>query len=351
MDNTLPQLPVTYYDVLVSRQLDEPLVKAVRRDVSVISGKGPYVSTDDFSQNFGQYIDYVKQNLGQDIQNQLLASGITSPAEVAHYVSSFFQSREFKQLLFSKHADYLSLTNFELFGRKIFYLNSNLIDQLAITDLEIDSQFLRLPFPSCLFVVSGSTDLRVSYKIYNKKDEEIDFKTPVSVFATEIKAEEGGRKIMFACWHANRRKSYSFIKRELLIRPGWKISDTLKTNWDEIHEEIGSNEISINEILFGEATDDEVLRKDGVAFFRIVLNAILYLGSNDVSVMQHLSPHTQLLERLMNTKSNAKRKKIKATAKKISKLDFTEVGAITKPIVVKKPSIASTSQSLSIAQA
>ena len=148
---------------------------------------------------------------------------------------------------------------------------------------------------------------------------------------------------MFACWHANRRANHSFIKRELLIRDGWKLSETLRTDWNDIYRELGKeDEPTINEVIYGKPVDDTALVLDGVLFFRIVLNAILYLGSNDPSVVQHLSPHPKLLARLEAVKSSAKRKEGKSKIKCSSQLDFAEVGADTIPIIVQKPNSSAT---------
>ena len=168
-------LPPTYYDVMLGRELDRPMVEAARADILQMKGVGPFSSTGDFSTHFDAYMEHVHERVGFDTQQRLQAMGVYSPSEIEAAVNQFFDSPDFKRLLYCKHVDYLTLVNFELFGRKTFYLNPNLIDQLAITDLEVESEFLRLPFDSCLFVLTGTTALRALYSVGKRPDEEIDF--------------------------------------------------------------------------------------------------------------------------------------------------------------------------------
>ncbi len=341
-------LPPTYYDVLINREIDRSLVIAARKDIEENREGGPFLSTDAFSKHFDQYAQELHEQVGYNIQKELQSAGVSSPSQIENRVNTFFDSPDFKKMLYLKTLDYLTLVNFELFGKKTFYISTNLAEQLAITDLEIDSEFLKLPFDSCLFVLSGHTALRALYVTENRPDSVIDFKTPVSVFANSVASEVGGRKIVFACWHANRTSSHFFIKRELLIRPGWKIADTLRTDWSDIYR--GSDqekEPTINEIIHGAPVDDSPLVQGGIAFFRIVLNAILYMGCNDAETIAHLSPHPQLRERLAQVKSLAKRKNIKSSIARSSSLDYSELGANVEPIAIRKPNVGTAGETSS----
>jgi len=336
------ELPATYYDVLARR--DPRLFEHVRKDIANLAASEPFGSTDDFSKQFENYLHETLERFANDVSDRLASAGIVSAAEGQAALDGVMASKEVKLLMHAKHADYLAVSNFELFGKKTFYVNDNLVQQLAHTSLETEAEFLRLPFPSCLFVFTSSVALRAFYAVdRNRRLPEVDMNMPVSVFATAHPAE-GGRKLMFACWHSGLRTNHMHVKRELLIRPGWNISETLQTDWDVINAEQGrANELTTNELIFGQKGDDSIFYEEGLTFFRILLNTILYLGSNEPSLLNHLSPHASNMAVIEGMKSALKRRKrLKAIARQ-SRLDFTEVGWDASPIIVQKPGISGAS--------
>lgn len=332
------ELPATYYDVLLHR--DPALFEYVRKDIAGLNASHPFGSTDDFSKEFDNYLRYTLQQFADGMSERLNVIGLAQEEGQAA-LDEAMASKDVKLLAHARHADYLAVSNFELFGRKTLYVNDNLVHQLAHTSLETEADYLRLPFPSCLFVFTSPLALRALYAIHSTGADDIDLQAPVSVFGTSHPAAEGGRKLMFACWHAKRGKSYFHVKRELLIRPGWTITKTLRTDWSDIYAELGrSGELTTNEIVFGQKGEDRLFYEEGLTFFRIVLNTILYLCSNEPSLLEHLSPHANNMAALELIKSTTKRRKRLKTIAKQSKLDFTEVGWNAQPIIVKKPGVS-----------
>lgn len=329
------RLPATYYDVLLRR--DPALFEHARKDLARLNPSHPFASTDDFSEEFEGYLRNTLQSFADDMSERLNAIGLTQELGQAA-LDEAMGSKEVKLLAHSRSADYLAVCNFELFGRKTFYVNDNLVHQLAYTSLEIEAENLELPFPACLFLFRSPIALQALYAIHGAKASDIDFEAPISVFATSHPSSEGGRKLMFVCWHARHGKSYFHVKRELMIRPGWLISKTLRTDWDDIYAEFGrAGEVTTNEMVFGERGDDRVFYEAGLTFFRILLNTILYLGSNEPSLLEHLSPHAAELAAAELIRSTTKRRKRLKAIGKQSRLDFTEVGWDAQPIIVKKP--------------
>lgn len=338
-------LATTYYDVLIKR--DPEMLALVRQDIKLLGNiEEPFSSTDDYSKYFEEYLGTTSIKATDDILLMLHSMGITDKIEVENFKRQFHSSSEFKNLLYSKHADYLTLTNFEMFGKKTFHISSNLVEHLAQTNLEVDSGFVRPPFETCLFMYSSETAIRAFYAI-NEHHEKIDLTTPISVFVHSLPAKEGTRKILFACWHSNHKKSYSFVKRELLIRDGWSVSKTLKTDWGDIYSENGEpEEVTFNESFFGKKEDDKVFYEKGLMFFRILINTILYLSSNEPDIIQNLSNFSELENKLSVSKAKSKIKKWKKQIAQTSKLNYSEVGENLPPIIVERKTNETSSSGL-----
>ena len=339
-------LPSTYFDVLVKR--DPEMVMYVRKDIKSLQGtqQVPFGSTDDYSQYFEKYISSVTKKVIEYAQNQIYPMGVSSPMEAEKLVNQFYDSEDYKSFMYCKQADYLTLTNFELFGKKSFHISSNLVEHLSQTNLEVDSELLRMPFDSCLFVYGSKTAIR-AFHAFDIHEEVIDYSTPISVFAHSRPAEGGEKKIVFACWHANHKHSYSFVKRELLIRKNWSITQILKTDWDDIYSYSETNEpeeVPISELVLGKKNGDAIFYEKGLMFFRILINTILYLSSNQPDIVTRFSPYLNLQNRLKSLKSKSKINKITKQLAQSSQLDYSEVGGNLSPIIVDKiPSFGSSS--------
>jgi hypothetical protein len=327
----------TYYDIL--KKARPKLFKFVNKEKEIFKNKKnivPFGSVDEFSEYFQRYIEEVGNELAKDFKLNLLKQGYTntSDTELLEYIRN---SPDFESLIFSESANYLTVFNFENFGRKTFFFSENLVEHLALTELVADSSFVKPPFDTCLFIYSDQTSLDAFYKIDGRECP--DYEAPISVFITNRPAEEGLRKVVFACWHAAEPSAYMFVKRELLVRENWTINDMLKTDWEDIYKE-EEDEYEADEI----SSDDCLFYNEGFLFFRILINSLLYLGSNDIDIMDVLSPHQRLIEQLRKAQLDKTKKKIRKKIKKIvdvSELNFSKLGHNTGKIVVKKPTISS----------
>jgi len=153
--NIGPRLPLTHYDILKSR---EPwLFDFIQKDIDVIrrAGKeGPFgLDAEYVSKNIEAYAEHKVQMMKASMQQMLVENGFEplSDAELNYALS---QRPEFRNLAPSMIADYMGALNFELFDRKTIYLTGRLIDQLAHTALNATAELLKLPFPSCMFVLN-----------------------------------------------------------------------------------------------------------------------------------------------------------------------------------------------------
>jgi len=78
-----------------------------------------------------------------------------------------------------------------------------------------------------------------------------------------------------------------------------------------------------------------------------VLNVLLYLGSSEADVMEHLSPRGALKEL---AQQSPKRKKLLRRAEEVSELPFTSVGSRLGVIDVAKPVVSSESADMAMYQ-
>jgi hypothetical protein len=325
----------TYYDIL--KKARPKLFKFVSKEKEIFKNKKiivPFGSADEFL-HIQQYLEEIGNEIAKNFKLDLLKQGYTniSDPELLEYIRN---SPDFESLIFSESANYLTVFNFENFGRKTFFFTENLVEHLALTELVADSNFVKPPFDACLFIYSDQKSLDAFYKIHGRECP--DYEAPISVFITNRPAEEGLRKVLFACWHAAEPSAYMFVKRELLVREKWTINDMLKTDWGDIYKE-EEDAYEADEI----SSDDSLFYNEGFLFFRILINSLLYLGSNDIDTMDVLSPHQLLIEQLKKAPNKTK-KKIRKKIKKIvdvSELNFSKLGHNTGKIVVKKPTISS----------
>ena len=327
-------LPATYYDVLLRR--DPEMVRSVRSDLAHLKPQElPFASTDDYQNSFQEYITRLLQ---EDI-NRFVAfaqsSGMVGNDNLEGLVENYKNSPDFINLFNSKHLDYIALTNFELFDNKAFHISGNLVEHLSQTSLDVDSELLKLPFESCLLVFNDEIIIN-AFQAFSPEGSKPDYTTPISVFASSLPAEEGERKIIFACWQANDKQSLVFVKRELLIRKNWSITRALKTDWNDIYEKLGTLEEHNENDNIGFNTDDSIFLEEGLMFFRIIINSILYIGSNQAEIIEKLSPLKNYNKKVNNLKSTAKIKKIKRKIKNSSVLNYSSVGENLPPIIIDK---------------
>jgi hypothetical protein len=325
----------TYYDV--KKKTDTKLLKFVRKDIYDLTASGdsvgPFSALDQYKNGFEEYLQSHIQTVIQGAQEiHRKQTGHTPPREV--FWDQLRDSRELSQMVYRASADYLCITNFELFKRKTFYFADNLVEQLAFTELMADSDFARPPFDSCLFVYNSPLTIEYFYQIMDRIPP-IGNTFPLSVFVTSLPSsaeDSGDRKLEFRCFHADFHSSGPFAERNLLIRQGWTIDRSLKTHWIKTHG-YSEHDYSANE------DENCFYDNEGLQFFRILINSILYLASNDPDVAQRLSPRKDTP--ILLKPSNKPKKAANGPPRKFEKtssLDYTYVGRNTGSIVVDKSS-------------
>lgn len=327
------KLPLTHYDKI--RRLRPKFWDYLEQDLAAlrVAPLAPVGSVNDFdSQAFASCLQYHVETLINDT-----AARMGAPLEaVRDYLN---QSGTLYLLMQGLNHDYHNLLNFELFGRKTFFFSEALSENLIATELNVDSELVRPPFEACLFVFTSMQVVAAAYKtMQSAPDDPADRGNPVSVFVVSLPDEfaPGCRKILMSAslWQGLDLKFV--LKREVAIRPGWSIEQSLRTNWSELTDQPLEPGMRVALGKPAEELDDEDFINGELSFYRLVLNAMLYLGSSDPDIIQRTSGRPGTLSAADNMKSQIKAKKARAAARKESELDYASVGESVKPIYVRK---------------
>ncbi len=253
-------------------------------------------------------------------------------------VPEFLQ--QLKLLTKTVEQDYYNYLNFELFDKKTFYFSNNLTDNLAETEIEIDPTLVRPPFDCSLFVFTADSIINAACAAF---DSRVRPETPGGVVSAMVvyypdRQTKDGVKfnsllMAISYWEGYRQVFY--VKREVALIPGGSIEKALKTEWNDL---LSSDDLGAGTYCspYGEdrATKDEEFYTDGLHLFRIVLNAVLYLGSSDPDIVQKFSAKHEAKERAKKIKSRAKAKLARKEANRESALDYACVGENIAPIVI-----------------
>lgn len=339
-------LPPTYYDFV--RKLRPTLVEMGEQDAAeLLSGQNPpqaIHSVDDYDSRFPQYIERLNA--------EILGYGADHPGVSVEEMSPFLSSAppQAKASLASLYGtvnyEYHSVVNFALAGKKTFHFSDNLAEHLANTEINLKAALIQLPFPTCLFTFTSRAVINAMHNIRGDAGRwamniaGLDYSAPVSVFLTMHPAGAGlpGRKLLMCAWHARLPDtSYLALKRELYLGDNWTLEQALRTDWETLTPNDLGIGISVN--LDEESIahqDDDTFYTDGLAFYRIVLNAVLYLSSDKAELTAKESPRKEIEDRAKGIASLPKRRKLLQTTGRYTALDYEEVGASVGPIVIQK---------------
>lgn len=144
-------LPVTYYDVVMHHQWPR-FRHAIRQDIGRLrnlGNPGPIRTIDEFPSAMGVAFESDVRSfanavvplakLAPDARLALLAEH--NPAAIEAFAMAY-------------DAAYHAALNFELSGRKTFFIRDGLVERLLATEIATDSGLVRLPF-------RGSAEIRV----------------------------------------------------------------------------------------------------------------------------------------------------------------------------------------------
>jgi len=339
-------LPPTYYDfVRKHRPFVVDLAEQDAQDLLVLSEPPTSIhSVDDYDSRFAQCIEQVDQEVLERIAR---FGGVTVEQLRPGFAEARLQARtQFASLYGTVNHEYHSLVNFALAGKKTFHFSDNLAEHLANTEINLKAALIQLPFPTCQFTFTSHAVINAMHNIRGDAGRLVinaaglDYSAPVSAFLTVHPAGAGlpGRKLLICAWHARLPDaSYLMLKRELYLGDDWTLEQALRTDWETLTPDnlgIGLS-VNVNDDTIAHQVDD-TFYTDGLAFYRIILNAVLYLSSDQAELTAKASPRREIEDKAKGIASLDKRRKLLQTTGRYTALDYQEIGASVGPIVIQK---------------
>lgn len=324
-------LPITYYDVAMAHQWPR-FRHAIRADLTLLQAldqRGPINTVDSFGSAMLEAARTDVRGLGASLAEQLGVDAESALAMLAQHQPATLES-----FMATYNFAYHSVLNFELAGRKTFFFRDGLSERLLATEIASDSDIIRLPFKTCQFVFTAPGVVQALGMMGARNGQPLHprYDAPVSVFATEFDApEHGGRSLVLLVAQATPTRSHAMLKRQLLIAPGRSLETALRTDWEAVRAQSGVVEETVGRSItdFGAQSDeisDAPFYTDGLLIFRLVLNAILYLSSDRVELVQHSGPAGGPGRRMNHAERRA--------AARGSRLAYASVGDSVPPIYV-----------------
>lgn len=268
--------PVTHYD----------MIKGIRPDfVSDAERAAEAYSTEKFAHIDDQIDD---EHFVPTVRKELVRMSKVMASRHGYsesWISSVPEERLIKmlpndfavQMFSAMRVEYLKIGNFHAFGKKVFYFGADITRKLADTELNMPSEMLTPPFPSCMFVYDSqcARDAATAF-----------FKMPrllegvVTVYIDYISRNDGRTKVIFFMTITDRKKNTpGAAMRGLLIDEGLSVEDSLRTDWVKVDG--GVREHLLPGFETQTTASDEVFYNEGLRIFRIVANSLLYLASSN----------------------------------------------------------------------
>lgn len=197
--------------------------------------------------------------------------------------------------------DYEATVNFELFGKRAFYIEPALSSRIAAEKRDNDVPFPVLLHTSFALIYSDSSMVKLFNECFYGGGLVAEYDTPLSVFVTEAPID-GKRCVKITAVRLSKDFEYhGLADRRLYIGEGRTINNALRTTWeleqDEQHEDFQKE----SSFFFDETR---------LLFYDIIVRTISYLVSKDARIREVLSPSKKLARRVRKAKSAAKKIKL-----------------------------------------
>lgn len=325
-------LAPTFYDV--RKYVDADIYRAIGEDVETLKKNGTTDALHDL-ESFPSRVEQVWQRQYEKLIEAASREQGLPPTIIQREAE---RDPEAWNIIEWQHRElstrYYALLNFELFGTKTFYLQDGLVQHLACTEMNVVAPLLELPFPACMFVLTSRESIDALYQMHWAAHPEqkgrtlIDYKAPISVFLvlTEKVSDQPYRQLNIIAFHANREEYHLMVTRRLCLHDDWTLGEALTTDWANLDAQIEKRKHVSAEGEW-ETVEDSLFYTDGLQFFRIILNAVLYISSADAELEHRLSDQETVKQEIEQISSRVKRQELKQAARHASRLPYIVVGA------------------------
>lgn len=333
------KMPKTHFDCI--QHIRPELLEEVKKDVKYLVNSGrntPILNVDEYRSSFESYSNKVIETFLQDLEKKTrIHLGL-----IGQNVNKFpdFIKQKLIVLMNNINHEFHYCTNFLLAGKKTFFFSDTISQSLVHTEINLPTTEIQLPFFTCQLVFTEKEIIDAFYLVAIKDNPNlnIDYSCPVSVFVTLYDDCDGlnGRRLIINSYHSKYPdKIFMVQKRELFLGNNWNLEQSLKTDWGRLvvdNIEVG---LSYNN-AFLISSEDEQFYTDGLLFYRIIMNAILYIISKNSEFPLQNSSLKDIKKNIKNAKSFTKKTQLEKELNRMSNLDYFEVGISEKPIILKR---------------
>lgn len=270
-------LPSTYIDWV--RRMRPYLPEAVKAQLAALIEKGigsDFETIDDLAED-NLLIDLFDTELWAEARRS--ASRLKLSTQDAYEYIRYERLDVAKTYLYVVNLDYNLLLRYMLAGSKLFHFMPGITNRLLHTDMNVPVESITMPYQS-LAPIFDSTEVTDAFYAVCRQRAPKQNKGAITVFVS-IYEHSGERRLSISGAHTHGDQCHYFAQRSLLLRAGWDAEQALKTDWvalgnprDDMLDGTGVN------ILNSPDGDETNFYTDGLQFFRLVLNAVLYLGSH-----------------------------------------------------------------------
>lgn len=302
-------MPTTHYDWI--RRFRPDFVDAIAQSMSFVEPGRYGLVRDDLDDEFFDRVS--RQSLDAHLRATIREAGHRPEEFSPDELLSMLQPGAANKLFTALEMEWQFFSNFELFGKKSFFFSPNITQKLADTELNVASEFVVTPFPSCLFAYDNQTARDAYFAMLSLPTRQDGVVTAYVVHHLTT-PEEPALGIM-VMYNDKRGDIPGTAVRHMSLAPGTKLEDALRTDWLE------RGRARPSAVTKG---DDEMFFGPGLRMMRIVANSILYLSSANPDVTEGLKEPTR-------TGGSTSSKEKRRLERSVTKLDYTLVGRSTTP--------------------
>jgi hypothetical protein len=339
------ELPRTGHEVLM--RMFPFLDKMVAEDAAYIQENHPDLRViskqEDMSEIPNGFEAVFDAYLSWNARNQSEERGLT-PEDAERQFRAYMASApaESGRMAQSLGMHYDCSLNFRLNGEKVFYVTDPLAERLAHTEANLRCALLALPFPSFQVIYTSKLAIDLYYNHIGAEGQRIgdrkgiDYEAPLSVFIKRLPSRDLGTDSLLITTLQAREVPrsgpmiYAISSRQLHLDPDWDIEAAIRTDWNNLRASEGVSQDP--QSISPTSQDDAVFYQEGYAYYRMVMNTLLYLTSKGADLETMPPASQQLAEKALTTTSSKERKRTERRAKFASDAPFECLGRSVQPI-------------------
>lgn len=270
-------LPQTYAEHVA--KVRPHIVKDVARMVRLCGEKGigPTYETLDEVPFFDRNAALMREldNQADHAKKLLRRTGITRD----EYKIKIRRDQDaLRWLLECVELDTHQLLRHSLSGGTVMRIAPALAERLAETRMNVPTERMKLPHPTMLLVF----DDEITSEAFARMTPDTAFRSRViNVMVSEFEVN-GERKWYLRSMRIDGETMEALAMRSLRLTGSRDAEEALRTDWKEINGE--ENEHARK--LTGKPVRDDLHYKEGLDFYRIIINALLYITSHNPSTKQ-----------------------------------------------------------------